>query len=113
MRVKSDIFKKTMKVTNPIPHNLDAWLEEIGAAYRDAQETIPFGLLIGQPICAEDLFHLGPVICLKFRGIKNSKSNLKRATDAALSSYVAAQGDHRGRFQNTSNQARKSYACNY
>ena len=34
---------------------------------------------------------MGPAICLKFRGIKSSKKNLKRATDAALSSYAATK----------------------
>ena len=51
----------------------------------------PFGELIGEKIEPKDLFHLGPAICLKFRGIKSPKRNLKRATDAALSSCVATK----------------------
>ena len=80
-----------MKTTNPIPGDHRAWLSEIAAAYRDAHETLPFGKLVGEPTSEKDLFHLGPAVCLKFRGGSSSKSNLKRATDAALSSYVATK----------------------
>ncbi len=80
-----------MKAKNGIPESPEAWLEEIARAYLDAFETLPFGKLAGQEIKAEDLFHLGPRICLKFRGIKSSKQNLKRATEAALSSYIATK----------------------
>lgn len=80
-----------MKTTNPIPSDVTAWLNEIAAAYRDAHEALPLGQLVGGPTSEEDLFHLGPAVCLKFRGVRNSKSNLKRVTDAALSSYVATE----------------------
>lgn len=80
-----------MKTTNPIPSGSRAWLEEIAAAYRDAQEALPFGAVVGEEMLDEILFHLGPAVCLKFRGIRNSKRNRKRATDAALSSYVATR----------------------
>jgi len=52
---------------------------------------LPFGELAGEKIEPKDLFHLGPHICLKFRGIKSSKQNLKRTTEAALSSYIATK----------------------
>ena len=58
-------------------------------AYHDAAEAIPFGPLADCDMSEADLFHLGPSVCLKFRGLKQSEANLKRATDAALSSYVA------------------------
>lgn len=80
-----------MKTAHPIPDDSRAWLKEIAAAYGDAQEALPFGPLVGEQILEGDLFHLGPSVCLKFRGIRSSKSNLKRATDAALSSYVATR----------------------
>jgi hypothetical protein len=80
-----------MKAKNKIPDSPEAWLEEIARAYLDAIETLPFGELVGQKIEPKDLFHLGPAICLKFRGIKISKKNLKKPTDAALSSYVATK----------------------
>lgn len=68
---------------------MEAWLEEIANAYRDAAEALPFGPLMNHGMTESDLFHLGPAACLKFRGIRASAANLKRATDAALSSYVA------------------------
>ncbi|MEE4607611.1 MAG: hypothetical protein V2L15_01880 [Desulfobacteraceae bacterium] len=78
-----------MKPKTPIPDTPDAWLDEIVLAYRDAAEAIPFGPLVDHDLTEADLFHLGPTVCLKFRGLKLSAANLKRATDAALSSYVA------------------------
>ena len=78
-----------MKPKTPVPEGPDAWLEEIIAAYRDAAEAIPFGPLVDHDMTASDLFHLGPAVCLKFRGIRASTANLKLATDTALSSYVA------------------------
>ena len=80
-----------MKTTNPIPGDHTAWLNEIAAAYRDAHEALPFGEFVGDPISEEDLFHLGPDVCLKFRGVRNSRSNRKRASDAALSSYIVTK----------------------
>ena len=66
-------------------------MNEIATAYRDAYDTLPFGELVGQPMTEANLFHLSPAVCLKFRGIKESKSNLNRATDATLLSYVATR----------------------
>ena len=82
-----------MKVKNCIPSTSAAWLAEIAKAYADARETIPVGRLVGQRIRCEDLFHLAPAICLKFRGIPRSKERLEQATMAALSSYVATKDD--------------------
>ena len=79
------------KPPNPKPTSLEAWLDEISTAYRDAYDTLPFGELVGQPMTEANLFHLSPAVCLKFRGIKESKSNLNRATDATLLSYVATR----------------------
>lgn len=67
------------------------WLMEIAAAYRDAEEAIPFGPLAGVTITEKELFHLAPRVCLKFRGLGQSKKNVKKATEAALSSYVATK----------------------
>jgi hypothetical protein len=78
-----------VKPKRPIPEAPEAWLDEIVAAYRDAAEAIPFGPAVNHEMTEADLFHLGPAVCLKFRGLKQSAANLKRATDAALSSYVA------------------------
>jgi hypothetical protein len=78
-----------MTPKNPVPEYLEAWLDEIVLAYRDAAEAIPFGPMVDHDMNVSDLFHLGPAVCLKFRGLKQSAANMKRATDAALSSYVA------------------------
>ncbi len=76
---------------NNMPSTEKEWLEEISKAYLDARDVIPFGKFVGQKIKPEDLFHLGPAVCLKFRGLEQTKSNLKKATDAALTSYVVTQ----------------------
>lgn len=73
------------------PKSIFEWIAEIAEAYRDAEEAIPFGPVTGQTIEEKDLFHFAPSVCLKFRGIKRTKRNLKKATDAALSSYVASK----------------------
>lgn len=78
-----------MKPKTPIPDTPQAWLDEIVLAYRDAAETIPLGPLVDLDMTEADLFHLGPSVCLKFRGLEQAGDNLKRATEAALSSYVA------------------------
>ena len=72
-----------------MPSSPRAWLAEIQAAYQDAAETIPFGPLVGTAIRHADLFHLAPHVCLRFRGIKSTPSAQKKATEAALVSYVA------------------------
>lgn len=77
------------KETKPLPSAPKAWLKEIAAAYFDAEEAIPFGPAAGVVITKKDLFHLAPSVCLKFRGLERSKKNLKKVTEAALSSYVA------------------------
>jgi len=80
-----------MKYKNIIPKAPEDWLIEISQAYLDACEAIPFGVLVGQKITHKDIFHLGPSICLKFRGIKQTKENIEQATKAALTSYVATK----------------------
>ena len=80
-----------MKDIIKTPKNPEAWLEEIAKAYLDALETMPFGALTEDKIEEKDFFHLAPSLCLKFRGIKAMKDNLKIATDAALSSFMATK----------------------
>ena len=74
-----------------IPESPLAWLREIAWAYLDAFEAIPVGALLGDKITENDLFHVAPNVCLKFRGIKATKSRLKKSTEAMLSSYVTTQ----------------------
>jgi hypothetical protein len=80
-----------MRIRNPIPRNPQEWLDEIARAYLDARETMPYGSFVGQVITEKDLYHMAPAVCLKFRGFKQSDKLLKKATDAALSSYVATR----------------------
>jgi len=74
-----------------LPTTPEEWLQEIRAAYEDAREAIPFGPMAGQPFSEQKLFHLAPQVALKFRGLPVRGETLKRAGDAALSSYVVNQ----------------------
>ncbi len=60
----------------------------------DACETEPFGILTGHPITADNLFHLAPLICLKFRGRKTKGPEAKRVIETALANYVANSDQH-------------------
>jgi len=83
-----------------IPATPEQWLQEIAAAYKDAYDAIPFGPLTGQKFTENDLFHLTPAICLKFRNIKSTKALHKKVTEAMLSSYVATKDNVDGIFDN-------------
>ena len=83
-------YDYVMKVQKrPIPAGLEDWLREIAKAFRDARETIPFAEILGESLEDGNLFHLAPFVALKFRGFPPTGSPLKKARDAALSSYVA------------------------
>lgn len=58
---------RVKKDTKPLPTAPAIWLKEIAAAYRDAEEAIPFGPMAGVTIISKELFHLAPSVCLKFR----------------------------------------------
>ncbi|MDO8477822.1 MAG: hypothetical protein Q7W02_16820 [Candidatus Rokubacteria bacterium] len=77
------------KAERSVPRSPEAWLEEIRAAYADAQEAIPFGPVVGVRFGARELFHLAPAVAVKFRRFPSRSAALKRATEAALTSYVA------------------------
>ena len=81
---------------NPLPTSREAWLNEIAQALRDATEAIPFGPLAGASFGAGELFHLGPVIALKFRGMRRSKQTEREITKVALASYVATESEGSG-----------------
>lgn len=73
------------------PASANEWLIEISEAYKDSEEAIPFGPDAGIDITESELFHIAPSVCIKFRGLSRSKKNIKKATEAALSSYVATE----------------------
>ena len=73
-----------------LPTTPDDWLDEIQLAIADARETKPFGLLTGQRITDANLFHLAPLVCMKFRGLDYRNEELRRkVTEGALANYVA------------------------
>jgi len=66
------------------------WFSEIKLAIADAQEAGPIGDLIGQPITDANLFHLAPLVCLKFRELDHRDEDLrKKVTEGALANYIA------------------------
>ena len=72
-----------------LPEQPDEWLAEIRLAIADAREKGPFGELIGQPITDANLFHLAPLVCMKYRGIDYRDEPLrKKVTEGALANYV-------------------------
>ena len=72
------------------PTTPDEWLDEIRQAIADASKTKPFGLLVGQRTTDANLFHLAPLVCLKFRGLDHRDEDLrKKVTEGALANYVA------------------------
>jgi len=83
-RCKLDVSMK-----RPLANSPAAWLEEIKLAIADAREAEPFGALIGHDISDANLFHLAPLIALKFRGLNYRNEKLrKKVTEGALASYV-------------------------
>jgi hypothetical protein len=77
-----------MKMSRPIPQSVSDWFDEIKLAIADAREAEPFGRLIGEQITDANLFHLAPLVCLKFRGRKLKGREAKRVTETALANYV-------------------------
>ncbi len=73
----------------PQPRTPASWFKEIKLAITDAAEAEPFGRAIGAPITLANLFHLAPLVCLKFRGRKLKGPEADRVTETALANYVA------------------------
>lgn len=73
----------------PIPTTNDQWLDEILLAWADAKESIPFGAAIGHDFGEAKLFHLAPVIALKFRGRRQTGKKAEEVTKTALANYIA------------------------
>ena len=81
-------YKTGLNLKYPLPNTPAQWLKEIRLAIADASEAMPFGEVLGEPISDANLFHLAPVVCLKFRGLKRTGSEAKRVTKVALANYV-------------------------
>src|SRR3984893_8149796 len=72
----------------PLPRTPAEWFKEIRLAMADACEAAPFGSLAGTEVTAVNLFHLAPLVCLKFRGRKLKGREAERVTKVALANYV-------------------------
>lgn len=79
-------------MTRPLPKAPDQWLKEILLAIKDAKETKPFARLMGAKLTEADLFHLAPLVCLKFRGRQLAGAEVDRVTKGALANYVVNTG---------------------
>ena len=87
---RGQLVRSTHIMKRDQPTTPDEWLAEIRWAIADARETKPFGLLVGQPITEATLFHLAPMVCLKFRGLDFRDEKLRqKVTEGALANYVA------------------------
>jgi hypothetical protein len=61
----------------------------IRLAIANACEAKPFGPLVGTEVTDANLFHLAPVVCLKFRGRNLKGREAERVTKVALANYIA------------------------
>ena len=73
---------------HPQPRTPAEWLKEIKLAIADANEAEPFGPIVGIEVTDANLFHLAPLVCLKFRGRKLKGREAERVTKVALANYV-------------------------
>ena len=79
----------------PLPRTPAQWLKEIKLAIADAAEAAPFGPLAATEITPANLFHLAPLVCLKFRGKKLKGPEADRVIKVALANYVATSDPDR------------------
>jgi hypothetical protein len=80
--------KPGQKATRPLPTTLAGWLVEIALAWMDAEEAKPFGPIAGVKISDDKLFHIAPLVALKFRGWKPTGKKADVIRKAALANYV-------------------------
>ena len=73
----------------PLPHTPEDWLAEIQIAWIDAGAAKPFGPAVGIRIADAQLFHVAPLVALKFRGKSLTGKKADRVRKAALATYVA------------------------
>jgi len=80
-----------MKSPRSIATSEEGWVIEIMDAYKDAKAAIPFAQIAGKEVTESDLFHMAPLVCLKFRDLVHDDESQTKARDAAISSYIANQ----------------------
>lgn len=71
-----------------LPRTPAGWLKEIKLAIQDALGAEPSAKLAEQRLNTANLFHLAPVVCLKFRGRKLKGPEADRVTRVALANFV-------------------------
>lgn len=72
-----------------LPTSPEEWLDEIRLALEDARETKSFAAIMGTKLTEANLFHLAPLVCLKFRGRKLNSKAQEKVVKGALANYVA------------------------
>ena len=78
-----------MEYSRPIATSNEGWVIEIIEAYKDAKVAIPVAAAAGKEILESDLFHMAPLVCLKFRDLISSAECQEKAKNAAMGSYIA------------------------
>ena len=76
----------------PLPKTPAQWLKEILLAWTDAREAKPFAHLTGATLTDAEMFHLAPLVCLKFRGRKLTGKEADKVRKGALANYVVNTG---------------------
>jgi hypothetical protein len=79
-------------MARPLSKTPRQWLKEILLALEDARKAKPLARLTGTKLADADLFHLAPLVCLKFRGRKLAGAEADRVTKGALANYVVNTG---------------------
>lgn len=80
-----------MTDSRPLAASTEGWVIEMMDAYEDARAAIPFAEAAGKIVTEADLFHMAPLVCVKFRGLIGSEESLSNARNAAIGSYIANQ----------------------
>ena len=80
-----------MTDSRPLATSSEGWVIELMDAYQDAKAAIPFSEAVGKAMSEADLFHMAPLVCVKFRDLIGSEESLKNARNAAIGSYIANQ----------------------
>ena len=96
----------------PLPRTPIQWLKEIRLAIADAAHAKPFGRAIGETVTDANLFHLAPLVCLKFRGHKLKGREADRVTKVALANYVV-NNDPEGIDHGFEQQSMMAFALSY
>jgi hypothetical protein len=78
-------MKRNKDAIHLLPNTPAAWFAEIKLAIADARQARPFSQI---EITDANLFHLAPLVALKFRGRKIRGEEAKRVTETALANYV-------------------------